>query len=80
MSLSFGKSDWASAVFLSTAAMTGAVLALCGPKPNIFANGGDRVEDNIPEVELCKKLKIKMVFNVGGKKIQSSTNLLSRRK
>jgi len=45
-------------------------------KPDIFANGGDRTEKNIPEVEVCEKLGIKMVFGVGGEKIQSSTNLL----
>lgn len=45
-------------------------------KPNIFANGGDRFANNIPEYNLCKKMGIKMVFGVGGKKIQSSSKLL----
>jgi cytidyltransferase-like protein len=45
-------------------------------KPDIFANGGDRKDDNIPEYVLCKKLGIEMVFNVGGGKIQSSSELL----
>lgn len=45
-------------------------------KPDIFANGGDRKDDNVPEVQLCKELNIKMVFNVGGGKIQSSSWLL----
>src|SRR5437870_737526 len=31
-------------------------------KPDIFANGGDRKADNIPEYELCERLGIKMVF------------------
>ena len=46
-------------------------------KPDIFAKGGDRMIKNIPEseVEVCKRLKIKMKFLVGGKKIQSSTRL-----
>lgn len=44
----------------------------------ILANGGDRVLDNIPEVELCNKLGIKMIFNIGGEKIQSSSELVSR--
>lgn len=44
--------------------------------PQIFANGGDRFEDNIPEVDVCKELGIKMVFNVGGKKIASSSELV----
>src|SRR3989344_6413267 len=40
-------------------------------RPHIFANGGDRAAGNIPEYKLCKKLGIKMVFNVGrGGKVQ----------
>ncbi len=46
-------------------------------QPDIFANGGDRVRKNTPEVQLCNKLGIKMVFNVGhGGKIQSSSELV----
>lgn len=46
-------------------------------KPDIFANGGDRIKKNVPEVELCSKLGIKLVFNVGhGGKIQSSSALV----
>lgn len=47
-------------------------------KPHIFAKGGDRTINNIPEKNICKKLKIKMVFKVGGNKIQSSSNLLRK--
>ena len=47
-------------------------------KPDIYANGGDRTKDNIPEIGLCKRLGIKMVFNVGGGKIQSSSWLLKK--
>ncbi len=48
-------------------------------KPDIFANGGDRKADNIPEYELCKELGIRMVFNVGqGGKIQSSSALVEK--
>ncbi len=47
--------------------------------PQIFANGGDRVLENIPEVETCKKLGCKMVFNVGhGGKVQSSSWLVEK--
>ena len=43
-------------------------------KPHIFANGGDRKLDNIPEVSVCQSIGCKMVFNVGrGGKIQSSS-------
>ena len=47
-------------------------------KPDIFANGGDRFADDIPEFKLCNKLGIKMVFNVGGKKAQSSSGLVKK--
>jgi cytidyltransferase-like protein len=46
-------------------------------RPDIFANGGDRKYDNIPEYELCERLGIEMVFNVGhGGKIRSSSDLV----
>jgi cytidyltransferase-like protein len=45
-------------------------------KPDIFANGGDRFAYNVPERELCERLGIKMVFNVGGEKIASSSELV----
>ena len=46
-------------------------------RPDIFANGGDRKGDNTPEVALCKKLNIELVWNVGGGKIQSSSELVT---
>lgn len=46
-------------------------------KPDIFANGGDRKIDNIPEVEVCREIDCKVVFNVGRDgKSQSSSWLL----
>lgn len=48
-------------------------------QPDIFANGGDRNSiENVPEYEICKKIKCKMAFGVGGKKIQSSSELIKR--
>lgn len=47
-------------------------------RPDIFANGGDRTLKNIPEVATCKKIGCKMVFNVGGRKVQSSSWLLDK--
>jgi D-beta-D-heptose 7-phosphate kinase/D-beta-D-heptose 1-phosphate adenosyltransferase len=48
-------------------------------KPDIFANGGDRFKDDVPEVGVCKKIGCKMVFNIGrGGKVQSSSWLLDR--
>ncbi|MFH1461269.1 MAG: hypothetical protein ABIF84_02515, partial [Patescibacteria group bacterium] len=50
-------------------------------RPHIFANGGDRKLDNIPEVLVCEKIDCKMVFNIGkGGKIQSSSWLLKKYK
>jgi cytidyltransferase-like protein len=46
-------------------------------KPDIFANGGDRKTDNVPEYGLCDRLGIKMAFNLGDK-IQSSSDLVKR--
>jgi len=47
-------------------------------KPNIFANGGDRVEGNVPEKDVCEELGIEMVYNVGGGKADSSTDIIKR--
>lgn len=48
-------------------------------KPHIFANGGDRFLNNIPEVATCKDIKCKIIFNVGkGGKIQSSSWLINK--
>ncbi|MBX4186722.1 MAG: adenylyltransferase/cytidyltransferase family protein [Candidatus Doudnabacteria bacterium] len=48
-------------------------------KPNIFANGGDRTKENVPEVKVCEKIGCKMVYNVGkGGKIQSSSELVDK--
>src|SRR3989344_1858105 len=48
-------------------------------KPDVFANGGDRFKNNVPEVGACREIGCKMFFNVGwGGKIQSSSQLLER--
>lgn len=49
-------------------------------KPNIFAKGGDRTIDNIPESEInvCERLGIKIVSGVGGGKVQSSSWLIDK--
>jgi cytidyltransferase-like protein len=49
-------------------------------KPDIFANGGDRKGNNTPEVELCQDLGIQLVWNIGGDKIQSSSELVKKMK
>ena len=43
-------------------------------KPDIFANGGDRLTDEIPEAEVCINLNIKMIDGLGNK-IRSSSEL-----
>ena len=45
-------------------------------KPDFFCNGGDRLKSNIPEAKTCEDLGIEMVFNVGGEKMNSSSNIL----
>lgn len=47
--------------------------------PDVFANGGDRKEGNTPEGEACEDIGCRMVFNVGGEKVQSSSWLLKDR-
>lgn len=47
-------------------------------KPQIFANGGDRKLDNIPEAVICREIGAQMIFNVGaGGKVQSSSWLVA---
>lgn len=43
-------------------------------KPDIFANGGDRSTDEVPETSICKKYNIKMIDGLGDK-IRSSSSL-----
>ena len=43
-----------------------------------FANGGDRKLCNTPEMQICEHLGIDVLWNVGGEKIDSSSELLSK--
>tara|TARA_Y100000310_G_scaffold168032_2_gene168069 strand:- start:1576 stop:2064 length:489 start_codon:yes stop_codon:yes gene_type:complete len=45
-------------------------------KPTYFANGGDRKINNTPEMEICEVLGVQLLWNVGGGKIQSSSDLV----
>lgn len=48
-------------------------------RPDIFANGGDRKSDNIPEVAVCGEIASQMVFGIGrGGKVQSSSWLAAK--
>ena len=40
-----------------------------------FANGGDRKLGNVPELDICRELDVVMLWNFGGGKIQSSSDL-----
>ena len=42
--------------------------------PDIFANGGDRTNEEAPEVKVCRELGIEVVDSLG-KKIRSSSDL-----
>ena len=53
--------------------------ALRAVRPDIFANGGDRKLDNVPEVAVCDEIGCEMVFNIGkGGKVQSSSWLIAK--
>lgn len=46
-------------------------------RPDIFTKGGDRdSSQNVPEFDLCEKIGCKVLFGVGGGKIQSSSDLV----
>ena len=44
-------------------------------KPDIFANGGDKLSSMVPEKNICRELGIEMKSNVGGKKIRCSSEI-----
>ena len=49
-------------------------------KPTHFANGGDRKQTNTPEMDVCNELGISLLWNIGGGKIQSSSDLVKAAK
>lgn len=54
--------------------VTGAIEKI---RPDYFTKGGDRDSSkNVPEFDMCKKVGCEVVFNVGGGKIQSSSDLI----
>jgi cytidyltransferase-like protein len=48
--------------------------------PDIFAKGGDRGQDNMPQAEkdVCEKIGCQIIYGVGGGKIQSSSWLVKK--
>ena len=56
--------------------VSGALEILC---PDFFLKGGDRDNrDNVPEFDVCKETDCKIIFNVGGGKVQSSSELVKK--
>lgn len=55
-------------------------VLLMGSYHLIFAKGGDRTAENIPEIDVCRERGIECVFDVGGGKIQSSSELVANAK
>lgn len=54
--------------------VTGAIEIL---RPIAFTKGGDRdAASNVPEFDLCEKIGTRVIFNVGGGKVQSSSSLV----
>lgn len=47
--------------------------------PDIFAKGGDRTSDEIPEAKICKEKNIKMIDGLG-EKIRSSSTIIKQSK
>lgn len=44
----------------------------------VFAKGGDRTADNIPEIPVAEELDIEIKYYVGGGKINSSSEILNK--
>lgn len=68
---------WVDEVFLSIDKDKSVCRSLIKVKPDVFAQGGDRHQGNIPEADICRRLKIKMVDGLG-KKIRSSSSLIAQ--
>ena len=44
-------------------------------KPDYFGNGGDRGDKNTPELNICEEIGIKPIFELGGSKYSSSSEI-----
>jgi cytidyltransferase-like protein len=48
-------------------------------RPTYFANGGDRGKKNTPEIALCEKLGVELLWGIGGDyKADASSDLVDR--
>jgi len=43
-----------------------------------FMNGGDRGDGNTPEANFCEKNGINLIYNIGGRKTESSSTILKK--
>tara|TARA_B100001939_G_scaffold335819_1_gene338203 strand:+ start:638 stop:1039 length:402 start_codon:yes stop_codon:yes gene_type:complete len=66
-------------VFLSIDFDKTVSLSLKKIKPDIFANGGDRTNNEIPESEVCENFGIKIIDGLG-EKIRSSSDFTGLKK
>lgn len=66
-------------VFLSIDKDKSVSESLRAIKPDIFANGGDRHVEEVPEAKVCRECGIEMVDGVGAK-IRSSSGLIGGNK
>ena len=69
---------WVDRVFLSVDRDASVCKSLDRIKPDIFAKGGDRNVNNIPEVAVCRRRHIKIIDKGMGKKIRSSSALIAQ--
>ena len=67
-------------VFLSIDDDKAVCKSLKTVNPDVFANGGDRKEGGVPEDILTDELGVRMAYNVGGEKTQSSSSLIENSK
>ncbi len=66
--------EWVDEVFLSIDTDKTVCKSLEKIKPDIFANGGDRYNTEIPEAVVCRRYGIELLDGLG-KKIRSSSDL-----
>jgi len=66
-------------VFISIDKDKSVCKSLAHIKPNIFAKGGDRTSNEIPESITCKEYNIQIIDKLGDK-IQSSSDLVKKYK
>ena len=43
-----------------------------------FGNGGDRTSETTPEMKYCEENGVELLWEIGGEKIQSSSDLIKK--